>query len=76
MRSRFRSEPVQWRPSMTHMKVNVDEPGCNVELRGIHNFSCLVSRDIFFDGSDFALEDSDVSYLIDVVSRVNHMTAL
>jgi len=61
---------------MTHMKVNVDEPGRNVELRDIHDFSSLVSRNVFFDSSDFALENGDVSHLVNVIGRVNHMTAL
>jgi hypothetical protein len=35
----------------------------------------LVRRNIFFDGSDFALENRDVSYFIDVIRWVNDMTA-
>src|SRR5258705_10469621 len=61
---------------MTHMKVNVDEPGRNVELRDIHNFSGLVSWNVFFDSSDFTLEDGDVSHLVNVIGGVNHMAAL
>ena len=61
---------------MTNMIVNVDQPGRNVELRDIHNLSGLVSRNVFFHGSDFALENGDISHFVDVIGGINHVSAL
>ena len=76
MCSRVGREPVQRRPAMTDMVVNIDEPGRYIEIRDIHNLPGLIRRNVFLDGSNFALENTDVSYLIDVIRRVNHMAAL
>jgi hypothetical protein len=60
---------------MANVIVNIDQSGRDVEVRDIHDLSGLVRRNIFFDGSDFALENRDVSYFIDVIRGVNDMTA-
>ena len=61
---------------MTHMIVNINESGRNVEVRDIHNLPALVRGNIFFHGSDLVMEDADVAYFIDVIGRVNYVAAL
>src|SRR5580765_3999643 len=75
MYPRVGRKPVQWRPAMTHMVVDINQARCYIEIRNIHNFPGLIRRNVFLDGSDLALENTDVSYLIDVIRRVNYMPA-
>ena len=75
MRSRFRSEPVEWGSSMANVVVNVNQSRSNVKLRDIHNLSGLISRNVFFDRSDFSVEHSDVADLVDVISRIDYVSA-
>jgi hypothetical protein len=61
---------------MTHVIVNIDEPGSNVEVGDVHDLSGLVRGNIFFHCSDLALENADIAYFIDVIRRVDDMAAL
>src|SRR5579872_117681 len=74
--ARLRREPVERRSSVTNMVVNVDQPGSYVELRDVNNFPGLISRNIFLDSCDLALEHSDVTHLINVIRGIDHMPAL
>src|SRR5438477_5836123 len=76
MCARVRRKPVQRRSSETDVVMNIDETGGDIELRDIYNLCSLVFRNVLFDGSDFALEDGNIPYLVNVISRVNHMPAL
>ena len=75
MRSAFRSEPVEWRSSVTDVVMNIDQAGRDEELRNIHNLSGLVGGNIFFDRCDLALEYGDVAYIVDVIGRIDNVTA-
>src|SRR5579859_4266519 len=76
MCARFGSKPVQRRSSVADMVVNIDQARGNVEIGYVHNLSGLVCGYVFIDGSDFALDDSYISHLVDVIGRIDHMAAL
>src|SRR3954453_16951338 len=61
---------------MTYMVLNINKSGRYIQARDIHNLPGLVSRNVFLDGSDLSLENTNISYFIDVIGRVNHMAAL
>src|SRR6266496_1961498 len=58
------------------MVVNINEPGRYIKLRDIHDLPGLVSRDVFLNGSDLAIENTDISHFVNVIRRVDHVAAL
>src|SRR4029077_5629090 len=72
----FRSEPVKRRPPVGDMEVDVDEPRSDIELGHVHDFSSLIGRNVFFNGGNLALENSDVAPIVDVIGGIDDVAAL
>ena len=71
----FRREPVQRRPAVANVIVDIDEPGGDVKLRDVHDLSGQVSRKVFLHSSDLPCRNCDIADFVDVIRRVDDVTA-
>src|SRR5215831_8008800 len=62
VRARLGSEPVQWRPPMADVIVNIDQTGRHVQVRNIHDLAGLIRRNTLLDRRNFALEYGYISH--------------
>jgi hypothetical protein len=58
-----------------HVGVDVDQPRCYVETRGVDDLARPACRQVRTNGSDFASADGHVTYGIDVVFRIDDVPA-